>query len=108
MKLLIAGLATGLFLAGAPVWADSWKNESGDGWRRTHWEQPGRHSENRWERHHRQHERLARRWERRHEHFHDRYYYEAPVRRHYYYYRDYSYSYPAPPSVYFSWSGSYD
>jgi hypothetical protein len=98
MKLLIAGLATGLFLAGTPVWADSWKNESGHGWREIHWEQPRRHAENRWERqerrwerHHRQRERFARRWERRYEHFNDRYYYAPPVTRHHYYYRDYSY-----------------
>lgn len=103
MKLLIAGLATGLFLAGAPAWADSWKDESGHGWRGN-----GRHWENRWERHHGHHERLARRWERRHEHFNDRYSYRAPATRHYYRYREHSYWYPAPPSVYFSWSNSYD
>lgn len=52
MKLLIAGLAAVLLLAGAPVWADSWKDESGHGWRMKHWEKQKKY----WEEHHKHQE----------------------------------------------------
>jgi hypothetical protein len=108
MKLLIAGLATGLLFAGAPAWAD---NERGDGWRGNH-----RHWDNRWERHGRHFDRRQqhlhrRHWERRFERFDRHHHHPAPRLRHPdYYYRNYSYGYPAPqayidaPVVYFSWS----
>lgn len=113
MKLLIAGLATGLLFAGAPAWAD---NERGDGWRGNHRNQQVRHWDNRWERHDRHFDRRQqhlhrRHWERRFERFDRHLHHPAPRLRHRdYYYRNYSYGYPAPqayidaPSVYFSWS----
>jgi hypothetical protein len=102
MKLLIAGLATGLLAAAAPAWADRGEN---DGWRRNASVQQVRHGDHRWDergwsahrhydRHHRRH------WERRYER-HDRHYYP---RQRQYYYRDYTYGYSEPPSVWFSWS----
>jgi len=113
MKLLIAGLATGLLFAGVPARAD---NERGDGWRGNHRNQQFQHRDNRWEHHdrhlerHREH-RHPRHWERRYERYDRHYYHPAPRLRHRdYYYRNYSYGYPAPqayidaPSVYFSWS----
>lgn len=107
MKLLTAGLATGLLLAGAPVWADSWTNESGRELRAVHWEQSRGH----WERHHRHRERSARHWEHHHRHYgHHHYYWAPPVTRQYYYRDYYSYGYPSSeayitaPGVYFSWS----
>jgi len=113
MKLLIAGLATGLLFAGAPARAD---NERGDGWRGNHRNQQVTHWDNRREHHDRhfdrhQQQRHSRHWERHYERFDRHYYRPAPRLRHRdYYYRSYSYGYPAPqayidaPSVYFSWS----
>lgn len=102
MKLLIAGLTTGLLFTATPALADRWKDESGHGWRRSH--QETRHWDQRWERG-RHHSDRHRHWSR---HRHHHHYYP----RHHSY-RNYSYSYPAPsayvgtPSIYFSWSSGY-
>lgn len=102
MKLVIAGIATGLLAATAPVWADTGAN---DGWRRTGSIQQTRGWDQRRERHDgnsRRHYDRGRHqhWQRRYERY-DRHYY--PRQRHYYY-RDYTYGYSEPPSVWFSWS----
>jgi hypothetical protein len=110
MKATIAGLATGLMLAGAPAFADSWKDESGHSWRAASVQQV-RHGDNRWERR-RSHERHyqprahQRDWDR-HYHYYRQY---QPAPRHRHYYRDHTYGYYAPdayssePSVWFSWT----
>jgi hypothetical protein len=109
MKATIAGLTAGLMFMGAPAFADSWKDESGRGWRETSVQQV-RHGDDRWERrryqerhyHPRAH---PRHWERRH-YYRD--YHPAP--RHRQYYHDYRYGHYAPevyssaPSVWFSWT----
>jgi hypothetical protein len=114
MKLSIAGLATGLLLAGAPAWADSWRNDSGHGWRGNSWGPQARHGDQRWERHdwnsgRHHHGRHSRHWDRHYRRHHP---YPAPGYGHRHYrYRDYSYSVPGhvvSPNVYFSWSHRID
>ena len=110
MKLLIAGLATGLLFTGAPAWADPWKDESGHGWRGKQSIQQVRHRDHRSERHDRHFDRRhnrghSRHWERNYQRY-DRHHYHPWTRHRDYYYRDYAYRYPAveAPSVWFSWS----
>ena len=111
MRLLIAGLATGLLLAGAPAFADSWKDESGRGWRGSGSQHVG-HRDHGWGRH-------DRHWDRRHHHGHSRHrqrhrhhhhYHQPQLRHHHYHHYPYTYRYPPfaghviTPNVYFSWS----
>lgn len=110
MRLMIAGLATGLLLAGAPAWADAWNDASARGWRGSGIQHAG-HRDHRGERHDRH---WNRRPHERHWRPHPRFEHRHPRLRHPYHHHHYSprYTYRYPPfaghvitpNVYFSWS----